>query len=193
MKNIFPSITKLLTIAACALTLGSCSRANYAVLPKGSSYHGVTRAATPVPVAPTAAATTTAVAGTAATAPKVKAVSVAASVAKAVTVPVAVPVPVLANAAPAPKLTLVQRLALSKVTKKLQKVAAKSGLARQHGNTAATQRLEGKLRQGLILGLIGLLLELVGIATGSGLIYVLGAILILVGIVLVVLYLLDSL
>ena len=68
----------------------------------------------------------------------------------------------------------------------------KSGTARQHDNTAATQKLSGKLRQGIILVLIGVLVEILAAAIGSSLVYLLGAILILVGLVLIVLYLLDE-
>ncbi|WP_310397072.1 hypothetical protein [Hymenobacter sp.] len=209
MNNFSPSWSKLVAMAACALTLGSCNRAEYAMLPKGSSYHGVTRVATPVPArrpVPTVAA---------APAPAVTAPATALPAAPAKQAPAALekPQPIAVTPAPAPapaasalgaaatpsqtaparKPSLVQRLALAKLTKKLEKATQKSGSARQHGNTAATQKLEGRLRQGIILVLIGLVVEILAAAIGSGLVYLLGAILILIGLIVIVLYLLDEL
>jgi len=213
MKNLSATFVKITAVVACALTLGSCSRAEYAMLPKSSSYHGVTRAATPVPVAasaatetrvarvpvvaPTAAATSaTRVATTPPskpTAPAPKALPITAAGSAVAAAPAAsAAVATTSQAAPAPKLSLVQRLAVAKVTKKLEKAVQKSGTARQHYNTAATQKLSGKLRQGIILVLIGVLVEILAAAIGSSLVYLLGAILILVGLVLIVLYLLDE-
>lgn len=205
MKNVVSSFTKLVAVAACALALGSCSRAEYAMLPKGSSYHGVARAATPVPVAaktvvvapaPAAAAITALPAPApvvAALPAKATAANAPAAAATSVAVPESSAAATTVAAAPAPKLSLVQRLALAKVTKKLQKAVQKSGAAHQHDNTAATQKLSGKLRQGLILVLIGVVIEILAAAVGSSLVYLLGALLILVGLVLIVLYLLDEL
>ena len=203
MKNLSATFAKITAVVACALTLGSCSRAEYAMLPKSSSYHGVTRASTPVPVAPIAAETRVApapvVAPTIAAAPATrvatapKALPVTAAGSAVAAAPAAsAAVATTSQAAPAPKLSLVQRLAVAKVTKKLENAVQKSGTARQHDNTAATQKLSGKLRQGLILVLIGVLVEILAAAIGSSLVYLLGAILILVGLVLIVLYLLDE-
>ena len=175
MKNILPPFAKLVAVAACALTLGSCSRAEYAMLPKSSSYHGVTRAATPAPAAAKTAAAPATAAATVTPASPAAAPAVAAAPAKATpakapaaaTTPVAVPKSSAAAAtvaAPAPKLNLVQRLAMAKVTKQLQKAVQKSGTARQHDNTAATQKLSGRLRQGIILVLVGVLIEIVAAA-----------------------------
>ena len=75
----------------------------------------------------------------------------------------------------------------------MENMTQKSGSARQHDNTAATQKLEGKLRQGIILVAIGVLVEILGIVLSSSIVYLLGAILIIVGGVFIVLYLIDKL
>ena len=67
---------------------------------------------------------------------------------------------------------------------------------RATAGTAATSRLDGKLRQGLILLLVGLLIGIVGGAVGSSIgnvIGLLGLIIAVIGIVLIILYLLDNL
>ena len=198
MKNLSSSFNKLVAMAACALTLASCSRSEYAMLPKGPSYYGSTRIATPAPVVESPAV---AVAPVAQSVPAVVAqASVVAPKKAAVTAPVAKAAPVVATApaavvaaAPAPKLNVLQRVALSKVARKVEKLTQKSGSARQHSETAATQKISGKLRQGLILILIGLLVEILASVIGSSLVYLLGAIIILIGVVLIVMYLLDEL
>ncbi|WP_035561425.1 hypothetical protein [Hymenobacter sp. IS2118] len=203
MKNTFSPFAKLIALAACALTLGSCSRADYAMLPKGGSYHGVSRVATPVPAkAETAAVVATPEAVVAqevavASAPAAVATTVAQPKAAAKTAKVAAPAvaSTTAAAAPAPKTTLAQRIALNTVTRKIDKLVQKSGAMKKHENIAATSRLEGKLRQGLILLLVGLLVGIVGGAVGGsigGIIGLLGLILSIVGIILIVLYLLDE-
>ena len=207
MKNLFPSFAKLVAVAACALTLGSCSRAEYAMLPKGGSYHGVTRVATPVP-----AATSAAVAATSALAPA--AAPVAATPAATTKLPMATAsvqvvkqqaqaaapaavasTPGIAStvaAAPAPKLNVVQRLALNTVTRKVNKLMQKA-TARQHDNTASTTKtaaISGNLRTGLILLLVGLLISLF-----SGISYIfgiIGAIVAIIGLVFIILWLLDQ-
>jgi hypothetical protein len=196
MKNHFSSITKLVALAACALSLGSCSRSEYAMLPKGGSYHGVTRVATPVPAAPataTATVTTPAPAETTVAAPapvatEAPAPAVAKAPAKAAQQPAAASSAAATTvaAAPAPKLSLVQRMALNKVTRKVDKLMQKSGSVRKHDNTASTARggIDGNLRIGLILLLIGLLLGLI-----NGLI---GSIVAIIGLVFIVLWLLDQ-
>jgi hypothetical protein len=192
MKNHFSSITKLVALAACALSLGSCSRSEYAMLPKGGSYHGVTRVATPVPAAPataTATVTTPAPAETTVAAPapvatEAPAPAVAKAPAKAAQQPAAASSAAATTvaAAPAPKLSLVQRMALNKVTRKVDKLMQKSGSVRKHDNTASTARggIDGNLRIGLILLLIGLI---------NGLI---GSIVAIIGLVFIVLWLLDQ-
>jgi len=210
MKNLFSPLTKSIAIAACALTLGSCSRAEYALLPKGASYHGVVRASTPVPAA---APATAAVPATRAEAPAsegaaVSATPAAARVSKgnpaaqtppaalAAAAPAAASVATTsapnASAATPPKLTLVQRLALNKVTRKVDKLVQRAGAARQHDNTASTARggISGNLRTGLIFLLVGLLVSLFsGI---SGIFGIIGAILAIIGLVFIILWLLDQ-
>ena len=200
MKNIFPPFAKLIAVAACALTLGSCSRAEYAMLPKGGSYHGVTRVAAPVPTAPIASSapvadavvapamapeTTVAHATPAATKLVAKVAQPAAPAAAASALGTAATV----ATAQAPKLNALQRVALSKVTRKVDKLMQKSGTARQHDNTASTARggISGNLRTGLILLLVGLLVSIFG-----GIFGLIGAIIAVIGLVFIILWLLDQ-
>lgn len=185
MKNISLSIAKLVAVAACALSLGSCSRAEYAMLPQGSSYHGATRVATPVPAVATpvvaSAAPETVAAAKVAPAPVAARTVVVAAPAAANALGAAAIV-----AAPAPKLNIVQRLALNKVTRQVDKLVQKSGAARQHDNTASVAKgsISGNLRIGLILLLVGLL---VGLLNG-----LIGTIIAIVGLIFIVLWLLDQ-
>ena len=205
MKNIFSPVAKFVAVAACALTLGSCNRAEYAMLPKGASYHEVTRVATPVPAATPATAVAPDAELTVAAAPAVvsavqpaaPAVPAAAPAAKttalAATPAVAVQAPTTVAAAPAPKLNLVQRLALNKVTRKMDKLIQKSGSVRQHDNTASTSKtaaISGNLRTGLIFLLVGLLISLFsGI---SSIFAIIGTIFAIIGVVFIILWLLDQ-
>lgn len=202
MKNHFSSLTKLVALAACALSLGSCSRSEYAMLPKGASYHGVTRAATPVPAAPVAVATPAPAESAEAATPAAEAVAAPAATAPVATKHQPAKQAVAARetaaqeaaaqaatntvaAAPATKPSLVQRIALNKVTRKMDKLMQKSGSVRKH-DTASTARggIDGNLRIGLILLLVGLLLGLI-----NGLI---GSIVAIIGLVFIVLWLLDQ-
>ena len=189
MKNPFSTLSRLAVVLTGALALGSCSRAEYAFLPKSASYLGTTTAA---PKARTAAPTPPSVAQvpaaavapeiTVATTPVPSATEVAAPVAAAPTPPASAE----AFIAAAPhKPSLVQRLALAKVTKKLNKLAAKTPQFKQGDNTAHTTRIDGNLRTGIILLLIGLL---VGILNGT-----IGTIIAIIGLIFIVLWLLDSL
>jgi hypothetical protein len=199
MKNLFPSFAKLVAVAACALTLGSCSRAEYAMLPKGGSYHGVTRVATPVPAATPAPALAAAlVAATPVATTELPMAAAPVQIAKQQAQAVA-PVAVASTsgtastvaATPAPKLNVMQRLALNKVTRKVDKLMQKA-TARQHDNTASTARggISGNLRTGLIFLLVGLLISLFsGI---SGIFGIIGAIVALIGLVFIILWLLDQ-
>ncbi len=94
--------------------------------------------------------------------------------------------------AKAPKLSFVQKALVQKVAKKADKLTSKVQV-KKRTEAASTSKLEGKLRQGVILLLVGLLIEILGAATGIGIIYVLGAIVAIIGVVLIVLYLLDEL
>ena len=198
MKNIFPPFVKLVAIAACALTLGSCSRSEYAMLPKGGSYHGVTRVATPVPaaatpapavaVAPQVAAAAPVAAATPAAQPVAQPVAkTAARVAASAVAASALGTAATAEAAPAPKLNVLQRIALNKVARKMDKLVQKSGSVRQHDNTASTTRssgISGNLRIGIILLLVGLL---VGLLNG-----LIGTIIAIIGLIFIILWLLDQ-
>ena len=202
MKNLFPSFAKLVAVAACALTLGSCSRAEYAMLPKGGSYHGVTRVTTPVPAAvaatPAPALATAPVAATPvattelpmAAAPVQIVKQQAQAVAAAAVASTSGTASTVA-ATPALKLNVMQRLVLNKVTRKVDKLMQKA-TARQHDNTASTARggISGNLRTGLILLLVGLLISLFsGI---SGIFGIIGAIVAIIGLVFIILWLLDQ-
>jgi hypothetical protein len=196
MKNFFPPFAKVIALAACALSLGSCSRSEYAMLPKGSSY-GVTRVATPVPAATLATAVSPAaetvvsvapvVAEAPAAAPAVAAIPAAKTTPRAATPAVAVEAPTAIATAPAPKLNLVQRIALNKVARKMDKLMQKSGSVRQHDNTASTSNtaaISGNLRIGIILLLVGLL---VGLLNG-----LIGTIIAIIGLIFIILWLLDQ-
>ena len=190
MKNHFSAVSKLVAAAVFALSLGSCSRAEYAMLPKSASYHGVARVATPVPMAAPATTAAPAVVAVAETAPAPVVAAAPATAAAPAAKEVASVTTASATtiATPAPKLSLGQRLAVSKLTHKMDKLVQKSGSVRQHDNTASTSKtaaISGNLRTGLILLLVGLL---VGIFNG-----LIGTIIALIGVIFIVLWLLDSL
>ena len=204
MKNHFSAVSKLVIAAVCALSLGSCSRAEYAMLPKGASYHGVARVAAPVPATPSVAIVVPATAPVAETAPAlaVAAVPVApamvavrpeTAVAAAPAVSASAPSALATTSAAAPKLNLVQRMAMNKVMHKMDKMVQKSGALRQHDNTASTSKtaaISGNLRTGLIFLLVGLLISLFsGI---SGIFGIIGAIFAIIGLVFIILWLLDQ-
>jgi len=172
-----------LLVTATALT--SCNRAEYAMLPKTSAYHGTQYTVTapkPEPVAEAPAAVATAPAAANET-PTVASAPVA-SVAPA---PVAQPAPT-AKPAKAPKLNLVQKALVNKVVKQANKVASKVQV-KQKSETAETNRLDGNIRTGIILVLVGLLVSLLSFV--SGIFGVLGGIIAIVGIVFIILGLLD--
>lgn len=205
MQNLTSTFGRLAVVLASALTLSSCSRSDYAFLPKSASYLGTTTAApkvrpvvapvaTPAPVAQAPAAAPAPVAETPAVAPEIvvatapapQAAPRQAAAPQAQAQPVAEPAADATVATAAPKkLNLVQRLALAKVTKKLNKLAASSSQFKQGDNTAHTARINGNLRTGLILLLIGLI---VGIFSN-----IIGLIIALIGVIFIVLWLLDEL
>ncbi|TDN37467.1 hypothetical protein E4631_00885 [Hymenobacter sp. UV11] len=206
MQNLTSTLGRLAVVLTSALALSSCSRAEYAFLPKSASYLGTTTAASKARVATAPVATPAQEAQAPAAAPVAQAPAVAPEIVVA-TAPIApraakveAPTPqaqaevavapeAAMVAAPAPqKLNLVQRMALAKVTKKLNKLATKSPQFKQGDNTAHTARVSGNLRIGLILLLIGLLLSIFGGAIGF-----IGFIIALIGVVFLVLWLLDEL
>lgn len=192
MKKLSSPFARLLAVASCALALGSCNRAEYAALPKGSTYYGEAsqRRAVAAPDVDKQVVAADPVVAEAAPAPK-PAVAIAPTVLKT-----AVPAAVIAGratvnttaAAPSViKPTLLQRLALAKVTHQIDKKIQKA-TARQHANTASvakTSAISGNLRIGIILLLVGLL---VGLFNG-----LIGTIIAIVGLVFIVLWLLDQL
>lgn len=196
---------RLALALAGVLALGSCNRAEYAMLPRTASYLGTKsvavaprpaavrpQAAAPVATAPTVVATAPTVA--ASTSPAAKSEIPTPRLAPIATTPApaaAAPAEAVATA-PQPKLSLMQRLVLSKVTKKLDKLAAKSPRLKQRDATAGTQAVDAKLRQILVIGAIGLAIELLAIILSSGFVYVLGSIVFLVALVLLILYLIDK-
>ncbi|MDO7847068.1 hypothetical protein Q5H92_11915 [Hymenobacter sp. M29] len=205
MKNLFPSISKFAAVALCALAFGSCNRAEYAMLPQGASYHGVTRAATPVPpkaeavaapatktvaapLAPATASEPAAVAAQPTSAPAK--VANTAPAAPQTTSPAEISTSTTAStdAAPARKLNGIQRLALNKVTKKVDKLVQKVA-ASQHVSTAEVAKggVSGNLRLGIILMVIGALIALL-----PGLFRVLGLIVFIVGVLFLLLWVLDQ-
>ncbi|WP_026351261.1 hypothetical protein [Hymenobacter aerophilus] len=198
MKHLSNLLRKLTAVAAIGIALTSCNRAEYAMLPKtgSSAYHGTQRATIIKPAPATAAAEVAVapqVAPEAVAAPEVAAAPVAAPAAKPAAVAKAAKAAPVTAAAPtkAPKMNFMQKALVQKIAKKADKLAAKAQL-NKGSETASANRLEGKLRQGVILLLAGLLIEVLGAITGISIIYVLGAIVALIGVVLIILYLLDE-
>ena len=179
MKNTFPPFARLIALVACVVSLGSCSRSDYAMLPKGASYAGNSHVSTPVSAAPAPAAVAN-------TAPAVAQAPVAAPAAVAKAQPAATAQPAAIATAKAPRLNLVQRLTVKALVNKAKKSTS-------HANTASTQKIEGNLRTAILLGAIGLVTEILGIAVGSSIIYLIGAILLVVAAVFFILWLVDKL
>jgi hypothetical protein len=214
MKNFLSPLATLVAGAACALALGSCSRADYAMLPKGASYHGVTRVATPVPAetpplatpapeaiaaapapAETAAATGIATTATPATAaPATPAPAAATSTADAAALaaaPAAIAAadPTVAATDAPRKMTRVQKFAASKALRTLNKAMGVTQF-KQKLDVAKTQKISGNLRTGIVLLLIALIISLFSrINSIFGLI---GTIIAIIGLVFIVLWLLDN-
>lgn len=201
MKHLFNILPKLTVIAAIALSASSCNRAEYAMLPKTTSYHGTQRAvavkpaptATPVTPESVAPATQEAVVATEqeAVVPKAAAPAVATQQAPA-SKPVAPAVAdksVASTKSTAPKLNLVQKAVVQKLVKKANKLAAKTHVSKK--SEAASQEdanaLSRNIKLGIILLLIGILLGIFG-----GIIGVIGLIFVILGLVLLILGLLDE-
>ncbi|GAB3306583.1 hypothetical protein [Hymenobacter tenuis] len=197
MKHLSGLLNKLTAVAAVAVALTSCNRAEYAMLPKTSSaYHGTQRGVIVKPAPATAVVT-----------PKVAAPAVAeveAPVVATPTAPVAAENPVVASApAAAPKvaapaeavrpeakkafsgvkLNAVQKAALAKIDKKADKIAAK--LTKK--DTASANAISSNLKLGIILVLIGALITILP----GGIFDLLGSIVAIIGIVFIILALLD--
>lgn len=208
MKHLFHHLPKLAAVAAIALSMSSCNRAEYAMLPKTTPYHA-TYHGTAKMTASVAQKQEVAVAETqpvvveeknvVAEAPAV----VAAPAEAPATVVAAKAVPAAAAAAPVAakaaqpataatalrKLNLVERVAFNKVVKKIDKLASKAQF-KQGSETAGTSKIGGYLRTGIILLLVGLLVSLLsGISNVFGII---GGILAIIGLIFIILWLLDE-
>ncbi|MDU0371107.1 hypothetical protein ACFPAF_11925 [Hymenobacter endophyticus] len=190
MKHLSGILHKLTAVAAVAVALTSCNRAEYAMLPKTSSaYHGTQRAAT---VAPAPVATETPVA-----APATDVAPVAAPVEKSVAIsaPAAKPAVAKTSAAPtaavakAPKLNFAQKAVVAKLTKQANKLAAKTQVSKKSevASEEDATALSRNIKLGIILLLIGVLLGIFG-----GILGLLGAIIGVIGVVLIILGLLDE-
>jgi hypothetical protein len=84
----------------------------------------------------------------------------------------------------------VQRLALRKITKKLDKLTAQMPQLKKQDASAARGGLDSNLRSAILFGLVGLILTLFGGV--SSVFYVVGTILLIIGLVFLVLWLLDQ-
>jgi hypothetical protein len=199
MKNLSLSLGRVTLVLATALSLGACGRADYAPLSHATTQPASTpiaQSAPYVPVAGEASATVKAVTPAVAAAPLAVqsapatpevVAPVASVVASAAPVAAAAP---QAKAATAPKLNLVQRLALRKISKKIDKLTAKAPQFKQRDASAARGGLDGNLRSALLFGLIGIILLL--FAGVSGIFGILGTIFLIIGLVFLVLWLLDQ-
>ncbi|WP_133271962.1 hypothetical protein [Hymenobacter radiodurans] len=200
MKHLSGLWHKLTMVVAVTAALSSCNRAEYAMLPKTTSYHGTAQRA--VTVAPATEAVAVTEAAPVAEAPV--AVSDEVAIARPVEAPAAAVATTEApatqaiavapaKAAVAPKLNLMQKALVQKVVAKADKMAGKMAFKQRSEVASAddTTALNSNIRNGLILLLVGLLVSLF---TGiSGIFGVLGGIISIIGIVLIILGLLDSL
>ena len=184
MKHLSGLLNKLTTVAAVAIALTSCNRAEYAMLPKTSSaYHGTQRAVvvTPAP-APAANVVAPPVA--------VEAVAAPAPAVAAQPAPVAAEKPAVAaapaKAAPAPKLNIAQKALVSKLTRQANKLAAKAQVNKKSEVAAKedANAVSRNIKLGIILLLIGILVGLI--------VPILGTVIAIIGIVFIVLGLLDE-
>jgi len=200
MKKLSLSLGRFTLVVATALSLGACGRADYAPLSSATTQPASTpiaQAAPYVPVAADASATVKATAPVAvAAAPAAPVAMQAAPVAPQAAAPAVVVAPAAPavaaapQATPAPKLNLAQRLALRKITKKLDKLASQAPQLKQRDASAARGGLDGNLRSALLFGLIGIILLLFsGVSSVFGIV---GTILLIIGLVFLVLWLLDQ-
>ncbi len=186
MKNLSLTLGRLSLVLATAFSLGACGRADYAAVSQAATQPASTPIAQApyVPVAAEASATVVAAAPAAPVAAQAIASTPMAEAAPAVATAPA------AQAATAPKPNLVQRLALRKITKKLDKLTAQMPQLKKQDASAARGGLDGNLRSAILFGLVGLILTLFGGV--SGVFYVVGTILLIIGLVFLVLWLLDQ-
>lgn len=196
MKNTYLS---LVALALATASLSSCSKSNYAFNPNAPAYLGTTPARTvakaPVAampaavteatvVAPAVASAPVAAAPVAATAPVASRPVAAQAATSAPTAPAATSAPAAASApalattaTPVAKPSLVQKIMLNKVLKRLNKAEARQQ------NTASTTHTTAKSSAYLGLAAIGLVLLIIGIIAGLGWLTTIGAIAIVVGLI----------
>ncbi|MGI4862548.1 MAG: hypothetical protein ACRYFZ_01400 [Janthinobacterium lividum] len=202
MKNLTLSLGRLAVVLAGALSLGACSRADYAsnsraaTTPLSASVATQPQAATDqaapyVPVAAEESAVVKAPLATSA-APVAATPAVAAASVPAAAVPteVAAPVATAPTAKPAPKFNVMQRLALRKITKKLDKLTAQLPQLKKQDASAARGGLDSNLRSAILFGLIGLIVLL--FSGVSNVFAILGTIFLIIGLVFLVLWVLDQ-
>lgn len=192
MKNLSLTLGRVTLVLATVLSLGACSRTDYAPISSATTQPASTPIAQATPYVPVAgeASATVKAATPAQAAPLAVQPAPAAPAATPVAAAPAVAAVPQAKAATAPKLNLGQRLALRKITKKLDKLASRTPQLKQHDASAARGGLDGNLRSALLFGLIGIILLLFsGVSSVFG---ILGTILLIIGLVFLVLWLLDQ-
>jgi hypothetical protein len=192
MKNISLTLGRLSLVLATAFSLGACGRADYAAVSQAATQPASTPVAQAAPYVPVAAEASATVVAAAPAAPVAAApvVAQAAPVATEAAPAPAVAAAPVAKAATAPKPNLLQRLALRKITKKLDKLTAQMPQLKKQDASAARGGLDSNLRSAILFGLVGLILTLFGGV--SGVFYVVGTILLIIGLVFLVLWLLDQ-
>lgn len=193
MKHLFHHLPKLAAVAAIALSMSSCNRAEYAMLPQTTPYHATYHGTAKPAPAPVAQQEEVVVVEAPATVVEEKN-TVTATVVTPAAAPVAAEKPAtvtVAKAAPATaapqKLRLAERVALSKVAKKLDKYAPKLQF-KQKGETAEANAISGNLRTGLILLLVGALITILP----GNIFSLIGGIIAIVGLIFIILWLLDQ-
>ena len=195
MKHLFNTLSKLTAVAAVGLSISSCNRAEYAMLPKTTPYHAtygsvakvepteatlvVTPVAAPAIQAEKTAAVEAPASAATATSPVVAPATRSARVARTTTTPDATP----------RKMSVPQRALLAKVNKKVDKLVSKTQTmkSKEAASHEEANALSRNIKVGIILILIGLLLGIFG-----GVIGVVGGIVALIGVVLIILGLLDE-
>jgi len=207
MKNLSLSLGRVSLVLATAFSLGACGRADYAPLARATTQPASTSIVQNSPYVPVAGEASATVKATTPTQPVAAPLAMQPTPAAVEAAPVAAPVapaPVVAAtsqaktasaaaapvAASAPKLNLVQRLALRKVAKKLDKLTAKAPQFKQRDASAARGGLDSNLRSAILFGLIGLIVLLFsGVSAVFGIV---GTILLIIGLVFLVLWVLDQ-
>jgi len=186
MKNLSLPLGRLSLVLATAFSLGACGRADYAAVSQAATQPASTPVAQAAPYVPVAGEASATVVAAAPAMPVAVPTAPVAAPAVAST-PAAAPA---AKATPAPKPNLVQRLALRKITKKLDKLTAQMPQLKKQDARAARGGLDSNLRSAILFGLVGLIVLLfAGVSPVFG---VVGTILLIVGLVFLVLWLLDQ-